>query len=159
MELIAPNTVYDDFTSEFCYDDGGPDYDWSNASNQYPSDLGAHFLEKLSLQQDRQDTDLVLPDISLSSLNKDQRLAYNLIITTLFNYINNPDSFLPLRLVVSGTACTGKSFLIKCLVHSVRQLFNSNKAVQLLCPTGNSANLISGVTLHCFLKIPTNFKA
>ena len=29
----------------------------------------------------------------------------------------------------------------------------------MLCPTGNSANLISGVTLHSFLKVPTNFKS
>ena len=27
-----------------------------------------------------------------------------------------------------------------------------------MCPTGNSANLISGVTLHSFLKIPTTYK-
>jgi hypothetical protein len=31
--------------------------------------------------------------------------------------------------------------------------------VQVLCPTGNSANLVSGVTLHSFLKIPTTSKA
>jgi hypothetical protein len=29
-----------------------------------------------------------------------------------------------------------------------------NKSVKVLCPTGNSANLINGVTLHSFLKVP-----
>lgn len=45
---------------------------------------------------------------------------------------------------------SGKSFLFKCLVKSIRSLFNSNKSVQVLCPTGNSADLVSGVTLHSF---------
>lgn len=62
-------------------------------------------------------------------------------------------------MIVAGTAGSGKSFLIKCLVKSIRELFMSNKAVQVLCPTGNSANLISGVTLHSFLKIPTGPKS
>jgi hypothetical protein len=58
-------------------------------------------------------------------------------------------------MIVSGTAGSGKSFLIKCLVNAIRSLFNNNSTVQVLCPTGNSANLISGVTLHSYLKIPT----
>ncbi|XP_061179586.1 uncharacterized protein LOC133188226 [Saccostrea echinata] len=64
----------------------------------------------------------------------------------------------PLRMIDSGTAGSGKCFLIKCLGKAIRLFFNSNKSVQVLCPTGNSANLISGVTLHSFLKIPTQFK-
>jgi hypothetical protein len=35
---------------------------------------------------------------------------------------------------------------------------SSNRAVQVLCPTGNSANIISGVTLHRFLNIPIHIK-
>ncbi|CAG2201800.1 unnamed protein product [Mytilus edulis] len=37
--------------------------------------------------------------------------------------------------------------------------FNTNKCVQVLCPTGNSAILIDGVTIHSFLKIPTRYKS
>jgi hypothetical protein len=59
-------------------------------------------------------------------------------------------------MIVSGTAGSGKSFLIKCFVKAIRTLFNNNSSVQVLCPTGNSANLISGVTLHIYLKIPTH---
>ena len=32
----------------------------------------------------------------------------------------------------------------------------TNRSVQVLCPTGYSANLISGMTIHSFLKIPIN---
>lgn len=59
-------------------------------------------------------------------------------------------------MIVSGTSGSGKSFLIKCLVKAIRIIFSSNKAVQVVCPTGNSANIISGVTLHSFLKVPTH---
>lgn len=61
-------------------------------------------------------------------------------------------------MIVTGTAGSGKSFLINCLVKAIRLFFQSNKSVQVLCPTGSSANLISGVTLHSFLKIPTQFR-
>ena len=61
-------------------------------------------------------------------------------------------------MIVSGTAGSGKSYLIKCLVKVIRTIFASKRSVQVLCPTGNSANIISGLTLHSFLKIPTNKK-
>ena len=44
------------------------------------------------------------------------------------------------------------------MVKATRQLFQTNKCVQVICPTGNSANLISGVTLHSFLKVPKSYK-
>lgn len=55
-------------------------------------------------------------------------------------------------MIVTGTAGSGKSFLINCPVKAIRLFFQSNKSVQVLCPTGSSANLIYGVTLHSFLK-------
>lgn len=77
---------------------------------------------------------------------------------TLFNYTNKLDFYKPLRMIVTGTAGSGKSFLINCLVKAIRPFFQSYKSVQVLCQTGNKANLISGVTLHSFLKIPTQFR-
>ena len=61
----------------------------------------------------------------------------------------------PLRLVVSGTAGTGKSFVIKCLQRLVQQVFKKNDAVQVITPTGNTAYLVQGNTAHSFLGIPT----
>ena len=57
-------------------------------------------------------------------------------------------------MVVAGQAGSGKSYLINCLVRAIRSYFNKNKAVQVLAPTGNSANLIWGKTIHNFLKVP-----
>ena len=69
---------------------------------------------------------------------------------TVFDFYNVDKTFTPLWLIVGGSAGCGKTYLIKCLVKAVKILFKSNKSVQVLCPTGNSANLISGVTLHSF---------
>ena len=55
-------------------------------------------------------------------------------------------------MVVSGTAGSGKSYLIKCLTKAIRSLYLANRSVQVLSPTGNSANIISGVTHYSFLK-------
>jgi predicted ATPase len=89
-------------------------------------------------------------------MNSDQRFAFNIVLKTIQNYLNEQDNFISLRMIVSGTAGSGKSYLIKCLVKVIRTIFASKRSVQVLCPTGNSANIISGLTLHSFLKIPTN---
>lgn len=80
-------------------------------------------------------------------MNKDQSVDFKIVMT----FSNKSENYKPLRMIVSG-----KSFLIKCLVKSIHSLFNSNKSVHVLCPTSNSANLVSGVTLHFFLKVPTD---
>ena len=55
----------------------------------------------------------------------------------------------PLRMVITGTAGTGKSFLIACL----KQLL-SNK-VRVTAPTGVAAFNVHGCTLHSLLQLPT----
>jgi hypothetical protein len=101
------------------------------------------------------DKNLSIPDIDLSKMNSDQKCAFDIVLKCIHNYIENIDEFEPLRMIVSGTDGSGKSFLIKCIVKAIRTIFSSNKAVQVQCPTGSSANIISGVTLHSFLKIYT----
>ena len=54
----------------------------------------------------------------------------------------------PLRLIVSGTAGTGKSYLIHCL----RLLLH--RRVQVAAPTGVAAFNIEGHTLHSLLSLP-----
>lgn len=76
-------------------------------------------------------------------------------MNTLLEFTNKADDYKPLRMIVSGTVGSRKSFRIKCLVKAIRLLY---KLVQVLCHTGNSANLISGVSLHSFLKVSTQFR-
>ena len=55
----------------------------------------------------------------------------------------------PLRMIVSGTAGTGKSYLIHCL-----RLLLGDK-VRVAAPTGVAAFNIEGHTLHSLLSLPT----
>ena len=61
----------------------------------------------------------------------------------------------PLRMIVSGTAGTGKSFLIHCL----KALLLDH--LRVMAPTGVAAFNVGGVTLHSLLHLPTRgeFKA
>ena len=158
MELIQPNPLYDDVYTDFKYDNGGPEYNWCQPTFIYPPDLGVSWLQNLQSYIDTNDKKLDIPLVDVLKMNNDQKFAFNIVMKTIQNYINKSDQFEPLRMIVSGTAGSGKSFLIKCLVKVIRNIFLSNKSVQVLCPTGNSANIISGVTLHSFLKIPTHKK-
>ena len=99
---------------------------------------------------------LQIPNVDINSLNADQKFAFNMVRNSLNDYICDVENFAALGLVVQGTTGSVKSFLIKCLVKAIRTLFNSNSSVQVLCPTGISANLIDDQTLHSFLKIPHN---
>ena len=78
-----------------------------------------------------------------------------LVLYTLYNFAENTEYYLPLRLAVSGTAGTGKSYVIKCLQRLVRQVFEANDAIQVITPTGNAAYLVQGSTAHSFLGVPT----
>jgi pantothenate kinase-related protein Tda10 len=50
---------------------------------------------------------------SQQDLNSDQKFAFDIVLKWIHNYIENPDEFEPLRMIVSSTAGSGKSFLIK----------------------------------------------
>ncbi|MEW8548276.1 MAG: hypothetical protein AB2693_32630, partial [Candidatus Thiodiazotropha sp.] len=135
MDLLQPNPDYVEPASDFVFDDGGPEYDWSQTSYEYPSDYGIKWVETLEQEQNVPDDELDLPEVSLTLMNEEQRFAFNLVMLTLIQHKQNPCSAENLRLVVSGKAASGKSFLIKCLVYSIRKLYQSNKAAEVLGPT------------------------
>lgn len=74
------------------------------------------FIEGLDFQlvDENVSTTLILPDVSHLSLNDEQTFAHNLVLNALLQFKNDPLNFQPLRMVVAGTASSGKSFLIKC---------------------------------------------
>ena len=109
-------------------------------------------MDNLKNTEEDLENELSLLDVNISSLNVEQKIAFNLVMKTLIEFENNSTDFTPLRLIVAGSAGCGKSYLIKCLVKAVKMFYNFNKSVHVLCPTGNSANLISGVTIHSFFK-------
>ncbi|KAL9956688.1 hypothetical protein ACROYT_G038207 [Oculina patagonica] len=153
------NQRYEGVEKDFDYDDGGEQYNWSSISINLPEGKDPKKWLEESIKEDEEQemevVDLELPDVSPLSLNDDQRAIVSLVLHTLYNLIENQQDYHPLRLVVAGTAGTGKSYVIKCLQKLVRQVFRSNDAIQVITPTGNSAYLVQGTTAHSFLRIPT----
>lgn len=86
MDLLQP-CAYLDVSSDFAFDDGGPDFDWSHTSNAYPDDFGVKWLENLDSDEDN--NTLELPNVDLISMNQDQRFAFCLVMDTLLKYKKN----------------------------------------------------------------------
>ena len=160
MDVYAgQNQRYEGVEKDFDYDDGGDDYDWSSTSITLPEGKDPKkWLQESTKEDDEQESETVeleLPEVSLLSLNENQRAIVSLVLYTLYNFVENQQDYHPLRLVVSGTAGTGKSYVIKCLQRLVRQVFGDINAIQVITPTGNSAYLVQGRTAHSLLGIPT----
>ena len=116
-------------------------------------------MKKICEEHRAAEDNLNIPDVRIENFNPEQRLAFDTVVKTLLDHERNDERFKPLRMVVTGRARSGKSYLITSRVEAVRTYYNTNNAVQVLGPTGNSANLISGVTIHSFLKIPIKTKS
>ena len=127
-----------DLQAEFGSDD---DHNWSESS-------AYHNLEELPtfLSRHRQ---TAAPRVYTTTadpqlLQGKQLRAYELVREHL-----EGSGSTPLRLIVSGTAGTGKSFLINCL----RLLLNHK--LRVAAPTGVAAFNVDGNTLHSLLSLPT----
>ena len=83
------------------------------------------------------------------------RAIVSIVLHTLYNFVGNRPDYHPLRLVVSGTAGTGKSYVIKCLQRLVWQVFGAIDAIQVITPMGSAAYFVQGITVHSCLGIPT----
>ena len=123
---------------EFNSNDG---CNWSESSDMYSLEELPTFLSR-HRQTAAPRTYTTTADPQL--LQGKQLLAYKLVKQHL-----EGNGSLPLQLIVSGTAGTGKSFLINCL----RLLLRDNLCVA--APTGVAAFNVDGSTLHSLLSLPT----
>ena len=127
-----------DFSNPDCDDD----HDWSASSTAYPNleELPTFIIRERESAQQRPFTTTADP----ACLQGKQLATYTLVKNHLES--NNGT---PLHMIVSGTAGTGKSYLIHCL----RLLLQSK--VRVVAPTGVAAFNVDGHTLHSLLSLPT----
>ena len=88
-----------------------------------------------------------LPAVDITTLNTKQRHIYNLIES----HYQSGDVRNPLHVIVSGTAGTGKSYLISAIAHLL-----GNHCL-LTGTTGMASFNICGKTLHSTLKLPLQY--
>ena len=119
------------------------DCDWSLAAKEYPD------LREMPSFIAQQRQEFVVQSFTTSAnpshLQGKQLLAYSAVRG--HSESSNPSQS-PLRMVVSGTAGTGKSYLIQCL----KLLLKDRLCVA--APTGVAAFNVDGYTLHSLLSLP-----
>ncbi len=110
--------------------------DWCLAANAYPNlEEAPYFLARQ--RETFEVTSFHSSSVDPGDLQGKQLQAYQLVEEHLKQV-----SAGPLRMVVSGTAGTGKSYLIHCL----KQLLKDK--VKVVAPTGVAAFNVEGCTLH-----------
>ena len=84
IDLLQLDHVFDDYSTDFQFDDGGPGYDWSAGRLNYPQNAQESF-ESLSDDHNEGES-LQLPTVNLQSMNADQRFAYSLVMDTFIRH-------------------------------------------------------------------------
>ncbi len=116
--------------------------DWACAAQAYPNleEMPSFISRQRDAATQQSFTTLADP----SRLEGKQLQAYTIVRDHM-----DAESPPPLRMIISGTAGTGKSYLIHCL----RLLLQDQ--VRVAAPTGVAAFHIEGQTLHALLSLPT----
>ena len=91
-------------------------------------------------------------DAMITHLNEDQLRVFNKIKTTIENQIDGDSTNEIVRLFVSGSGGTGKSYLIKTIRAWVQNA--TGKDVAVVAPTGIAAFNVNGLTIHRLLMLP-----
>ena len=122
--------------------DSHPDFDWLASGLKY-----ANLRETVTFVTKQKEL-APAQDFSTSAdpqnLQAKQLQAYKMVQQHI-----QGDHSKPLRMIVSGTAGTGKSYLIHCL----RKLLQHK--VKVIAPTGVAAFNVQGHTIHSLLYLPT----
>ena len=71
---------------------------------EYLYSLGSKWLEETSPSYEEINLSFKHPDVSVSTLNKDIQFSYNLVMITLFYYLEDSDKCENLHMIVAGTA-------------------------------------------------------
>ena len=118
--------------------------DWSLAGKAYPNlEEMPHFIAQQHQHHEP------LPAASSTAdprhLQGKQLQAYKMVRD---HFNEKEEAKQPLRMIVSGTAGTGKSYLIQCLKQLLRD------TLRVTAPTGVAAFNVDGYTLHSLLSLP-----
>ena len=132
-------------------DDDRSHTDWAAASTNIPQDLFRESATWITTKRKeaRQAGNMYhvgRQPVDLTALNPKPHLAYSIVQLHHHNLNNNLPSQ-PLRMIITGTAGTGKSFLINALAELLRE------QCILTATTGIAGFSIEGITLHSALQL------
>ena len=94
-------------------------------------------------------------NVDIQNLNQKQKTVHQRIVKHYQDIIsgNQPE---PLRIIVMGTAGTGKSYLIRTIRKQLNMMAgnDTNTPIRVIAPTGVAAYNINGATVHSTLSLP-----
>ena len=93
------------------------------------------------------DEELAIPNIRSDQLNNDQRRVFDRIV----QHHESQDA-MPLRLIISGTAGSGKSYMLNAIRYALSQEQSALKYCPVAAHTGVAAYNVGGVTLHSMFR-------
>ena len=126
-----------------CWHSNSEEVDWTAAAKQYDN---LKEMPSFVVQQRQLDEHISAKKVSVnpSKLQGKQLEAFNVVK----GHCSSQDQQPPWKMIVSGTAGTGKSYLIWCL----QELLGDQLCM--MAPTGAAAYNVHGHTLHSLLSIP-----
>jgi len=132
-------------------------YDWINETQKrYSFDDIEKTRDFVNEASNNDTNDLGNDDDSVNyeDLNEQQKIIFTRI-ESHYNSILEGNLIEPLRIVIMGTAGTGKSYLIKAIRKRLNtmNISGSKAPVKVIAPTGVAAYNINGATIHSTLSI------
>ncbi|KAK3932312.1 LOW QUALITY PROTEIN: ATP-dependent DNA helicase [Frankliniella fusca] len=121
------------------------DYEWVYMCHKVSTEAVQNLYEKLRTDYESKEEIF----INSHSLSYDQKSVFN-FVKELSEKLKSNAVVEGQFAIVQGMPGTGKTYLLKCCVNYIKKNFDS-RAVKVIAPTGVSAKLINGTTLHSFL--------
>ena len=132
---------------------GDSSYDWTAAAHSYTADIlgDCPTWIKTRRQEARESINSCqqrhMQPVELHLLNREQQTAYDTVSCHYHAHMNG-EAPQPLRMIICGTAGTGKSFLITAIAQTL------GSTCLLTGTTGLAGFNICGTTLHSTLQLP-----
>ena len=130
------------------------DIDWEEGAHGFSADLLRNCPTWITSQRRLSESSQwagvrhrQLPEVDISTLDSKQRCAYD-FIQSYHTQFMSADIVDPIRMIVSGTAGTGKTYLITAIANLLQE------ACTLTGTTGMASFLICGKTVHSDLNLP-----
>ncbi|GBC03495.1 hypothetical protein RclHR1_05150005 [Rhizophagus clarus] len=166
LSEMRPDAEFE-IASDLGFRDVDRNYDWiADLKMRCPDlDLAAipNFIQQACVFTNLNIASLPNCAVDPQSLNEKQMLVYRRIESHYANLLTDQECIDPLRLIVLGTAGTGKSYLIKMIQDQLCKIGRDHDVfvspVMLLALTGVAAFNIHGITIYLSFSIPISSKS
>ena len=161
---MGPDTVIDKH-SDLGSREMDRNHDWiGNFRRRHPNlnieDVST-FLQQVREEDTTDAENSIINTVDFQTLNDKQKIIFKQIEVHYIASIDDPSHIESLKIIIMGTAGTGKSYLIQAIRCRLLEIARNNgliikSPILVLALTGVAAFNIHGATIHSALSIPVN---